>query len=741
MKDTKQVMRAFVVFWCVALAALIFSASGAQAQENSAQAAPSSSPLDDKAPAKDVPHDKNAPYDKNAPVELTGDSIEFKAEESKFVASGNVVLKQNDSTLFCDKLEFYRDRKEAHAIGNIVLVSPKGTVWADKAFYNFETKRGEFTNARIMANPYFGKAASITKFHDDYYVLSDGWISTSDYDNPEYRIKSRKIEVYPYDRAIAHNSVMYLGGMPVMYMPKYVQYLNDDRPHLRVVPGYQKDLGAYVLMSTHMMVTDWIDTTYHLDLYGRKGVGYGVDADYNAWENGGHGLVKTYYINEHQLIGNTIGQTNATPTTGERYRIEWRHKWDIDPQTSFISQYYKVSDKDFIKEYFRREYQQDQNPPTYALLTHSMANATASLRADLRVNNFEAPVERLPEFNYSLTNQPISDTGFYVKSNNTISNLRQKDPSVSDNTHHTIRIDTDNELSRPFKVSFLEMRPYIGTEQTYYSNTLDSSHNDSVRGIFRTGMDVSTKFYRVYDVTFNKYGIEVNQLRHVITPTVGYLYQHHPTLGSEKLYGFDSMDARDTIDRFALGLDNTLQTKRDGKSVDLARSSLTTEFRLKDNPTPGSWGDMKWTNELYPNQYVTFHNDMDYNNDTRHLQTANFDLYLKDNKKWEFDIGRRYAHKDDDLVTTQVSYKFNPKWRTVVYDRWNVDTGHWQEQQYSFVRDLHSWEVEFAINNKKEPEKSGTEFWFIFRIKAFPSVKFNGSTSFSKREVGSQPQP
>ncbi len=170
------------------------------------------------------------------PVELTGDSVEFQADEGKFVASGNVVLHQDGAVLFCDRVEFYRDRKEAHAYGDVMLESDKGSVWAEKAFYNFGTKRGEFTNARIFSYPVFGQAASITRVGENYYLLSDGWLSTSDYDDPEYRIKSRRIEVWPGDKAVATSSTMYLGALPVLYLPRYTQDLRDNRPHFSVIP-------------------------------------------------------------------------------------------------------------------------------------------------------------------------------------------------------------------------------------------------------------------------------------------------------------------------------------------------------------------------------------------------------------------------------------------------------------------------------------------------------------------------
>lgn len=671
------------------------------------------------------------------PVELNGDNVEYKADEGKFVASGNVVLKQNNSTLFCDKLEFFRDKQEAHAEGHVVVISDQGTVWADEAFYNFGIKKGEFTNARIMAHPIFGQAQTISKINENYYVLSNGYLTTSDYDTPEWRVRSRHIEVFPGQKAVAHDSTMFLGPVPVMYFPKYTQDLRDNRPHIRVTPGFSKKWGMSLLTAYRVYPVDGIGLTYHVDYREKKDIASGVDLEYAPGKLG-QGLVRTYYMNERTLTKH-IWDKRTTPTVErERYRVEWRHRVDIDPQTNFIGQYYKLSDSTILKDYFEKEYREDQVPSTYFLLTRTMANSSMSLRVDKRVNRFESTVERLPEVNYTLNNQQIGDSGFYFKSNNTASNLVKKGASPSDASDRTFRFDTDNEVSRPFKAGFVELRPYVGTEQTYYSRTVNPEDENSVRGIFRTGVDASTKFYRLYDVSFNKWGIEVNRLRHVITPTVSYIFQNDPTMPTSKFYQFDSIDARERSDKVALGIENKLQTKRKGQAVDIFRSLLTADYRLEDDPNRGGIGDIILDDEFYPNQYLTFSHDLTYDNQAGNLKSANFDMYIKDNKRWEFDISRRYTRDDDDLITTQLSYTFNPKWRTVVYDRWNVDNGDWEEQQYSLIRDLHSWEMELAFRDKNKYEDSGSEVWVIFRLKAFPSVGLSGTSGFNKSKTGSR---
>ena len=140
--------------------------------------------------------------------------------------------------------------------------------------------------------------------------------------------------------------------------------------------------------------------------------------------------------------------------------------------------------------------------------------------------------------------------------------------------------------------------------------------------------------------------------------------------------------------------------------------------------------------EFTPNPFFALYSDMTYDNDQQTLRTANVDAYFNSQKNWTFDLSRRYTRDDDDIVTAQWEYKFNPKWRTALYQRWNADTGKSQEQQYAFVRDLHSWEVEFAYKDKRDADTGGCEVWVIFRLKAFPSVGTGNGTAFSHIAAG-----
>ena len=96
-------------------------------------------------------------------------------------------------------------------------------------------------------------------------------------------------------------------------------------------------------------------------------------------------------------------------------------------------------------------------------------------------------------------------------------------------------------------------------------------------------MDASVKFYKIYNVTSNFMGLDINGLRHIITPTASYNYAHQPTISKNNLNQFDEIDALTSQNGVLLGLENRLQTKRldeegNMNSVDLATFQINTNY-------------------------------------------------------------------------------------------------------------------------------------------------------------------
>jgi len=673
-----------------------------------------------------------------APVEVNGDQVQYLAAENKVIATGNVIVKRQGVTLYCDRIEFDRAKNIGIAEGNVVLEREGSRLTGDKMLYNFDTMKGDFVDARITSKPFYGGGKKIDKVGDNHIILHNGYITTCDLDEPHFKLRAPKVDIYQGDKAIARRMTFVVGKVPILFIPRYTQDLRQKKPVIVFTPGYDKQWGMFILSQYRYFINENATATLHLDYRSRKGLGEGADFDYDS-EKFGNGLMRIYYTQERDTDDKYFFQRAFTDPTRatierERFKGEWRHKWDIDDRTSAIWQYYKLSDGDFLKDYFEREYENDTNPPTYFLLTRGLSQGTLSLRGDVRVNRFTSAINRLPELNYTLSSFPLGESGFYFQNVSTYSNLARLEAAPMANRYETMRLDTDNEISYPFKIKFFELRPFVGGRETFYTKTLDKADNNTIRGIFRTGSDVSTKFFRVYDVKTNALGMNINRLRHVVTPSVAYFYTHEPTLPSSKLVQFDGIDQQANSHGMIFGFENKLQTKRNGQSVDLLRLLLASDFYLKEDSRKGGFNNVRSDMDFKPNDYLTLYSQAYYDTIEEHLSSANFDLYFNDpGNRWYASIGKRYDREVDDQITTELGYRLNQKWFFRVYQRFDVDRGISKEQEYSFTRDMHEWELKASFNHKAT---DGDEVWLVFTLKEFPDLALDFSTGFNRRQRG-----
>jgi LPS-assembly protein len=228
-----------------------------------------------------------------SPVTLQADQVSFSAADNKAHAQGNVVVSSKDQHLFCDRLQLDRVVQEVIAEGDVYLDTPQEQVLAQGLTYNFENSTGEFREARVFVDPYQIKGQKIDKVSENYMTMDEGYLTTCDLDEPHYRLGAHRMDIYQHDKAIVHGMKVYLGKVPVMYLPYYVQDLKN-RPIVTFVPGEKKDFGLFLLTTARFQVGSRVKVNLHLDVRERVGLGEGFDVNYNT-PNFGSGLVSAYY--------------------------------------------------------------------------------------------------------------------------------------------------------------------------------------------------------------------------------------------------------------------------------------------------------------------------------------------------------------------------------------------------------------------------------------------------------------
>lgn len=692
-------------------------------------------------------------------IVVDGDEVEYLEKEKKIIATGNVSVRYGDVTLECDRIEVDTENQTALCEGNVRIEQPaRGVLTGERIFYDLARKEGSVVMGRVQAYPWYGRAETTERVSEVEYVLKNGYITTCDHENPHYRLRASEVRVFPKDKVIAKNVVMYIGRLPVMWFPVYHQPIIENRPRVQFIYGTSSDWGNFLLSAWRFHLTGKTNVDVLVDYRSRKGFAEGADLYYDMKDFGleglGSGLFRSYFV--HQNDFGTYSKKafrDEDDSAKLRKRFQWKHRMDMREDARVILEMNKLSDEHFLKDYFFNEYTTSGRiPRNYISFVHASPNYSLSVEANARLDDFYTVTQKLPQVRMSIPDQRLWDTNFYYSGDHSGTVFDKAYASDQQQNERVSRLDSMNQLSYLTKIGFLQMMPFATFRNTAYTRTAEESeevNRVSVGG----GLNLSSRFHRVFDVQSEFLGIAVNQLRHLISPQIRYTHLHSPTVSSDRLYQLDEVDALTKLNVVELRLENKLQTKRgkagNQRTVDLVRfiSEVDYHFNLKkDNLSMqdgGKFENLKFLLELRPYDWLYLDSGVEITPDNQALRKGFIEAVMRPTDALRLNMSYRYGKEypsSRNLLTFDADYKINKKWRVGLYERFNLEKSVIEEQQISITRDLHCWELEFVYSVE------GSRFfrdeytiWMALKLKAFPDLQLGLSRSFSKRPPGSLP--
>ena len=705
----------------------------------------------------------SAEQKKKNPIDCQGDKVEYIKEEKKVVGTGNVVVTYEGVRLTADKIVIYMDTQDALAYGKAVLYKDNNVFCGENLSYNFGTKKGSIIDSMFEAPPWYGRGKKMDKIGDETVLYRKGYFTTCENETPHYRMVSNRIKIYLGDKLVANNVVFFVGQVPLLYIPRYSHPLNDDRPRVTIIPGKKKQWGVFVLSAWRYYFNENARGVIRLDWREFTGVAGGFDYNYKI-DDYGQGELKFYYMQERDRR-----KKEGVHAERQRYSIDYKHEWRIDKNSRLFGEYHRYGERDFRYDYFYEAYEKEAQPETQISFTHVKSNYSIEGYLRKRVNRFENVVEKLPEVSLDISSLEIGDSNFYYDSESSAANLNIKTDHSAEDTD-AVRFDNYNQLSYPTRFpgyfKWISFTPYIGERQTFYNKDKEgSTHENFFRGIYYGGFDMSTRFYRAFDVEKDLWNIEINKLRHLIQPSIEYDYIHRPTVSSGKLGAFDSIDSISKSNYYTFSIENSLQTKWPVKTTDTIRMYDPFSFEaIEEKSSDLQIGDMESVDlvslltkvyfyphpeelvspfsniygelDLKPYRWLTAEVDSSYDHSTRDFDGVNVDLTAT-KPNWDFTLGSRYVKKSSCEVTTDLNYILNNKWKFGVMERYEFKGDEaLTEQEYRITRDLHCWLLDITYNIK-----DGESYWVVFRLKAFPEIPFEFTTAYHQPKEGSEIPP
>ena len=683
-------------------------------------------------------------------------SLSYDPDSGVGTAENGVIVKYKDvahgeASLYADRIIFNQKSGQITAEGSVTL-QRDGQAWrGERLEYNFRTGTMGAANYRTGKTPFFAAGDSLLGSGEaGIYTAEGAYLTTDDVKNPNYRIRAKRIQIVSGKHFVARNAVVYLGKIPIMYLPWFKASLDRRGNRWSITPGYRSRHGGYLLSTYHYQAFTNLSTRLNLDYRTRRGVGGGPDLQYDLGRFGS-GEVKSYYLRDKD----PRKDDNDNPIPNDRFRFHLSHRVPIRTNFTAKAVINKLSDARINPDFFESEHRRNTQPRSFLEIEQLGRNFSLSLLAQPRVNDFYERIERLPEIKLSTFRQQIGRLPLYYESESSAGYLghRFANNATKDKDFHAARLDTWHQIVLPITFfNWLNVVPRSGGRYTYYTATHGGSLEEQRRGVFHAGMEANFRASRTYNTVTNRFW-SIQGLRHIVQPSINYAYIPEPSTLPSMLPRFDgelpslwqlplqfpdynSIDSINAQNVLRLGLRNKLQTKRGPNNTvqPFVNWNLFADWPI--NPQPAQTSDLNSDLDLYPRNWMAFHSYIRYSLDEGDFRLANHQITLLPNDVWSLTFGHLYLRDELDywgegnnVFYDTLYYRFNENWGVRLSHQFEAQDGTLEEQSYTVYRDFRSWTgaLSFRIRDERNRPQDYT-LAAILSLKAFPRFGLGDDT-------------
>ena len=671
--------------------------------------------------------------------------VEYDLETGQLVATNGVTVQYKGIVLSARRALLNQQTGQMEAEGDVQL-EREGQLWiGERIRYNFNTGHMSGEDFKTGEPPFFAQGdAVVADEKNDVYVLANGYITTDDVAEPAYRIRTKSLVVVPGDYVEARNATLLLGDTPVFYFPYIRRTLKKRGNHWTATPGYRSVDGPYLLTAYNWYWDDRLDGAVHLDGRLKRGVGVGPDFNWHL-PTFGEGSFKSYYIRDADP-GDDAQGAEIDP---DRHRISVTHIATPATNLTVRGAVRYQSDPDVIRDFFESEYRDNVQPSTFVEVNKLWSNFSLDVLAEARVNDFFETVQRLPDVKLTGFRQQIGNTPLFYDSESTIGWYQRRFAYDATNQFSAGRADTLQQITLPWTFfNWLNVTPRAGGRFTHYTEADGSgaTTQEIDRWVMNTGAEVSAKASRVWEGARNDF-FQVDGLRHIVTPSVNYVYVPDPHPGPDRLPQFDyvvpstrllpidfpdfnAIDGVDSQNTIRYGLQNKLQTKRGGQIDNLVNWRLFMDWRLDPRDDQRTYSDVYSDLDVKPFRWLTLTSQIRHDVNDIVWREVNHIVTFTPHSRWSLSLGQRYLDDNDPLLGagsgnnlffSTVYYRFSDNWGLRMHHRYEAEDDVLEEQDYTIYRDLRSWTAAFTVRVREERDgPTDVTAAVTFSLKAFP---------------------
>ena len=492
------------------------------------------------------------------------------------------------SDLFRGTSDLSQAEGELYLEGDIVFRQGDRVIYADAMYYNVSREVGMVLDAEAITTvPEFQgvvrlKAEILRQVSRGDFLAVDAAVTTSRMGVPRYWLQSRELRLTDRARTTvdpvtggvrltrdpyvsSSGNFVYLGGVPVLYWPRFASSLQRSNTYLRNAKFRNDNIfGTQLMLEWDLFqILGWenapegIDVAVTTDYLSDRGPAIGSKSRYDLPGFLGlpgrvTGTYDSWLIRDRGL--DTLGSVrrNLVPETDIRGRALLRHRHQLPNDFELLAELGYLSDRNFLEQYLEQEWDQDKDHDTGVRLRKYGGSQLLDLSANLQINDFYQETERLPRIDHYVLGSSWLGDRLTWSAHNKVGYTRLNvadtplDPieaaSVSvlpgELGREGLEAGTRQELALPVSLGPLKLSPFISGEAVHYGQAADG--NDLTRLTGQAGIRAALPMWRA-DPTVQSGLLNVRGLAHKVDWSFEY-FAADSNASFDQLPFYDSLD-------------------------------------------------------------------------------------------------------------------------------------------------------------------------------------------------------
>ncbi|MDY6903844.1 MAG: LPS assembly protein LptD [Thermodesulfobacteriota bacterium] len=664
-------------------------------------------------------------FDKTAPWHIEADTIRYDKQTGEYVAAGSVELTRQGKTLTADRVRFDQNTRQMVAQGHVVMTAGSDILMGQRMEMDMSAETGVIHQSTVFLakNHFYIQGDKIRKTGPESYAADRISLTSCDPESPDWHISGRNLDITIEGYGSLWHAALWAKKAPVFYTPYLFFPVKIERQTGFLVPriSYSESKWEVYEQPFYWAINDSADLTlydYHMGRRGEKlGFEYRQVFDANAHltlmadgfkdrkinTEGGpildaNGEVIGYNEDEYGYSGDEWLRSNT-----DRYWVRGKYDHLLPGGVNLKMDVDVVSDQDYLKmfqdgytgfeaadEYFEETFGRDLDDDTATTRTSSLALSRSwsawNLNAEFQWNDNvinrrwlpdmdDTTVQRLPVVELDATKSAFLDTPFYYTMENEYL-YGYRDDGVRGH-----RLDLYPRVYLPFQLGhYLSIEPSAGIrETTWQVDRFDrDTHEDRhwSREIYDTEVDVSTEFYRVFQIDADR----GTKLKHAIVPGVVHTFIPHED--QDEYPGFDDdIDQIAEENRVTYSITNSFMLKKPKflsagpvndpadspfskpayDYIEICRLMVEQSYDINEarDDDPDDWKNKEERQpfssvlvelDITPSKYFKFEGDAEWSQYSNDWETYNAALDLSDSRGDNLLLEYRYALRRSETI-------------------------------------------------------------------------------------------